>query len=400
MAPGVGQAPPVGEGGPEPGPLVDPALVAGVLPMAGMMAMGMLPLIASALSGLGSGGGSGGGGAAPVAANAGVDGSGVAGGGLSPEAVRALEVLKQLEGVYGEGDPSDPRVRELQQQLGISPGGGSGETARAVRAKRLFQRNAAKAFNNVDNQLVSYMRGLAGSNKVDKKAIVGLVREVNVALAELGPQAYTKAGQQKVHQILTAALRKAHAIVSGGQAKSDDIAGAINRLTKQYLYNIAGRNYTPPKTGTPGTDNLPGGSNPQPADIYRYLVSKYGLTPAQAAGIVGNMKVESGFNTGAYNAREGAIGLCQWLGGRRKNLERYAAAQGKPVSDWKVQVDFMMYELRTNESSAYGHLRGAQTPAAAAAVFDRYYERSDGAARGQRIAYANSVAAAMRNVAV
>ncbi len=169
---------------------------------------------------------------------------------MSPEAARALEVLKQLERVYGEADPSDPKVRELQQQLGISPGKGAG--ARSIRAKQLFQRNAAKAFNNVDNQLVSYMRGLAGSNKVDKKAIVGLVREVNVALAELGPQAYTKAGQQKVHQILTAALQKAHAIVSGGQAKSSDMAGAINRLTKQYLYNIAGKNYTPPTTGGAG----------------------------------------------------------------------------------------------------------------------------------------------------
>ncbi|WP_425295724.1 DUF4226 domain-containing protein, partial [Nocardia abscessus] len=46
---------------------------------------------------------------------------------------------------------------------------------------------------------------MAGSNKVDKKAIMGLVREVNVALAELGPQAYTRAGQRRVHQILTAA---------------------------------------------------------------------------------------------------------------------------------------------------------------------------------------------------
>ncbi|MGK8508995.1 phage tail tip lysozyme [Nocardia asiatica] len=377
---------------------MDPDVVAGVLPMAGMMAMGMLPLIASALSGLGGGGGGAGGGA-PVGSGGGSGGGqAVSGGGLSPEAVRALEVLDQLERVYGQADPSDPKVRELQQQLGISPG--KGEGARSIRAKQLFQRNAAKAFNNVDNQLVSYMRGLAGSNKVDKKAIVRLVREVNVALAELGPEAYTKAGQQKVHQILTAALQKAHAIVSGGQAKSSDIAGAINRLTKQYLYNIAGKNYTPPTGSTGNADNIPGGSNPQPGDIYRYLISKYGLTPAQAAGIVGNMKVESGFNTGAYNPREGAIGLCQWLGGRRQNLERYAASRGKPVTDWKTQVDFMMHELRTNESAAYAHLRGAQTPAAAAAVFDQYYERSSGAARGQRIAYANSIAAAMRNVAV
>ncbi|MBF6470127.1 DUF4226 domain-containing protein, partial [Nocardia beijingensis] len=222
---------------------MDPALVAGVLPMAGMMAMGMLPMIASALAGLGGGGGNGGG-AAPVA-GAGADGSGAAG--MSPEAARAMDVLKQLEGVYGEGEPVDPQARELPQQSGgVS---GSGATTRAVRAKRLFQRNAAKAFNNVDNQLVSYVRGLKGSNKVDKKAIVKLVREVNVALAELGPQAYTKAGQQKVHQILTAALQKAHAIVSGGSATSSDTAAAINRLTKQYLYNIAGRNYTPPTTG-------------------------------------------------------------------------------------------------------------------------------------------------------
>ncbi|WP_157129606.1 DUF4226 domain-containing protein, partial [Nocardia amamiensis] len=219
---------------------MDSGLVGDLLPVAAMaapLALGMLPMIASALAGLGSGGG--GGGAAPVAA----DGGGETGGGLSPEALRALRVLKALEAVYGGGDPSDPQVRELQQQLGVSPGRGAGATSRSVRATRLFQRTAATAFNNLDNQLVAYVRGLAGSNKVDKKAVVGLVREVNVALAELGPQAYTKAGQRKVHQILTAALQKAQSIVSGGSAKSADTAAAINRLTKQYLYNINGKNY-------------------------------------------------------------------------------------------------------------------------------------------------------------
>ncbi|MGK8553110.1 DUF4226 domain-containing protein [Nocardia gipuzkoensis] len=221
---------------------MDGELVGDLLPVAAMaapLALGMLPMIASALAGLGSGGGGGG---APVAADGGS--GGVVGGGMSPEAQRALQVLKALEAVYGGGDPSDPQVRELGRQLGVSPGG-RGATAGSVRATRLFQRTAAKAFNNLDNQLVAYVRGLAGSNKVDKKAVIGLVREVNVALAELGPQAYTKAGQRKVHQILTAALQKAQAIVSGGQAKSADTAAAINRLTKQYLYNIAGKNYKP-----------------------------------------------------------------------------------------------------------------------------------------------------------
>ncbi|BDU01908.1 hypothetical protein IFM12276_49360 [Nocardia sputorum] len=258
MAPRVESAPGRGGGAGreeerEPEPLVDPEVVAGVLPMAGMMAMGMLPMIASALAGLGGGGD--GGGSAPVASGVGSDGSGAVAGGMSPEAARAMDVLKQLEGVYGEGEPVDPQARELPQQSGgVS---GSGATTRAIRAKRLFQRNAAKAFNNVDNQLVSYVQGLKGSNKVDKKAIIKLVREVNVALAELGPQAYTKAGQQKVHQILTAALLKAQSIVSGGSATSSDTAAAINRLTKQYLYNIAGKNYTPP-TGTNGSTGATG----------------------------------------------------------------------------------------------------------------------------------------------
>ncbi|MGO4649944.1 phage tail tip lysozyme, partial [Nocardia sp. 2YAB30] len=197
------------------------------------------------------------------------------------------------------------------------------------------------------------------------------------------------------HQILTAALLKAQAIVSGGQTSATDTANAINRLTAQYLYNIAGKNYT----GTAQSGST-GGQNPQAKDIYQYLISRYGFTPAQAAGILGNMQVESSFNTAAYNSGEGAIGLCQWEGGRRRQLEQFAAAQGKSVTDWRVQVDFMMSELGGGESSAYSYIRSAQTPAAAAAYFDQYYERSSGAARGQRMANANQIAQAMASVAV
>ncbi len=127
-----------------------------------------------------------------------------------------------------------------------------------------------------------------------------------------------------------------------------------------------------------------GGQKVQAKQIYNYLISKYHLTPAQAAGILGNMQVESGLNTGALNSAEGAIGLCQWEGGRRTALEQYAASQGKPVTDWQVQVDFMMKEMGGSESGAYSMLKSATTPAQAAAIFDQYFERSSGSARGQR----------------
>ncbi|WP_328404196.1 C40 family peptidase [Nocardia sp. NBC_00403] len=197
--------------------------------------MATLPMIASALAGLGGGG---------QGANGGGDGGGeTTDSGLSPESERALKVLELLAEVYGKGEATSPEVKAIRKELGVNPG--KGETANAVRARQMFQRNAATAFENVDNQFFRYITGLAGNNKVDKKAVLALLREVNVALAQLGPQAYTKQGQQKVRQILTAALQKAHTVVSAGQSNSNDAANAINQLTNLYLYNISGQNYTP-----------------------------------------------------------------------------------------------------------------------------------------------------------
>ncbi|MBF6351361.1 MULTISPECIES: C40 family peptidase [Nocardia] len=230
-------------------------------PMALMAGAGLLPILGSALAGL-LGGGSGGG--QPAAE-----------GQMSPEAQKALEALDLLAEVYGDGPTDDPQVKKLREELGLteessdgsSPGstGASGETARMVKARQLFQKNAATAFNNLDNQLANYIKRLAGDNSVDKKAVTSLIREVNVALAELGPQAYTKEGQQKVREILTRALKKAHGIVSGGQTNANETAAAIDKLTNQYLYNIAGQDV--PKgymnlggTGGGGTTVGAGGS--------------------------------------------------------------------------------------------------------------------------------------------
>jgi hypothetical protein len=129
--------------------------------------------------------------------------------------------------------------------------------------------------------------------------------------------------------------------------------------------------------------------------MYKYLIEKHGFTPEQAAGILGNLQVESGFDTGAYNPNEGAIGLAQWLGGRRENLEAFAAGRPGGVTSWKNQIDFMVHELNGSEKGALNRLKATGSAGDAAAVFDQYYERSSGAARGQRIANANSIASSM-----
>ncbi|MFD0364595.1 DUF4226 domain-containing protein, partial [Nocardia sp. GCM10030253] len=219
--PGTASPPPVvpqARHEPAPEPLIDPDLVEKALPvaaMAGTMAMTALPMIASALAGLFSGGGNGSGGTAPTE-GATTEGQ------LSPESQRAMEVLKLLAKVYGDDETTDPEVNAIRKELGVTPKTrtGTGKTSVSIKARRLYQATAATAFNNLDNQLANYVTKLAGTNKVDKKAVLGLIREVNVALAELGTQAYTKQGQQKVRQILTAALQKAQSIVSGGNTNA------------------------------------------------------------------------------------------------------------------------------------------------------------------------------------
>ncbi|WP_067884324.1 phage tail tip lysozyme [Nocardia vaccinii] len=131
--------------------------------------------------------------------------------------------------------------------------------------------------------------------------------------------------------------------------------------------------------------------------IYDYLYQHYGpgtkmgLTSAQIAGILGNMQVESSFNTSAWNSGEGALGLSQWEGGRLSALRAFAASRHTVASDLNTQLDFLMSELNGNESGALAQLKAANSPEAAAAAFDQYYERSSGSSRGTRMADAQNI---------
>jgi hypothetical protein len=64
-----------------------------------------------------------------------------------------------------------------------------------------------------------------------------------------------------------------------------------------------------------------------------------GYTPAQAAGIVGNLQAESGQNIDPTIVNEiGASGIAQWLGGRLDNLQAYDPATGEIVPNTEVQA--------------------------------------------------------------
>jgi hypothetical protein len=113
--------------------------------------------------------------------------------------------------------------------------------------------------------------------------------------------------------------------------------------------------------------------------VWNYLLEA-GFTDEQAAGIMGNLQQEHGFQTSGD-------GLAQWMGGRRARL----MSMSNPFS-LKTQLDFL---VKVELAGSYSHVRTAlercATVEAATRVFCDRYERPGIPVMGKRIAYAHSI---------
>ena len=87
--------------------------------------------------------------------------------------------------------------------------------------------------------------------------------------------------------------------------------------------------------------------------IWNFLKYK-GLSDAAAAGVLGNIQAESGFNPAIqeYATGEG-YGLIQWSFSRRDALEAAAAARGVEVSDLQFQLEYL-WEESLDPNTSYG----------------------------------------------
>lgn len=134
----------------------------------------------------------------------------------------------------------------------------------------------------------------------------------------------------------------------------------------------------------PNPANTPPGSQSEAERrAFDYFVSE-GYTPAQAAGIVGNLVRESNLNPNAINPNDAgygrdSIGLAQWNRERLTNLQGFAATQGTNYRDFDTQLKFINHELRGSgangggsERSAYNRLVQTNTPGASAVAFTSY----------------------------
>ena len=73
---------------------------------------------------------------------------------------------------------------------------------------------------------------------------------------------------------------------------------------------------------------------------------KAGYSPIATAGVMGNIKHESGFVFDSIEAGNSiGYGLVQWSFGRRTALENFAASRGKNKADPEIQLEFLLAEL-------------------------------------------------------
>ena len=125
--------------------------------------------------------------------------------------------------------------------------------------------------------------------------------------------------------------------------------------------------------------------------VMKFLIDK-GLTIAGAAGVAGNMKIESDFNTGAVGDNGTSYGLCQWHLSRKDELDNFAEEVAGDVSDPQIQLDFLWQDLNR---SSYGNLlsllQSTDDPREAAQQFGAQYERP-AVVQVQRLDYAEQFA--------
>lgn len=169
----------------------------------------------------------------------------------------------------------------------------------------------------------------------------------------------------------------------GNQADTETAAGrekassALGELLQRKVGG-GGFSFAPPAS----VQQQPQAQQPQisaDGSIIRQGLIERGLPAHVADGFVMNFQDESGLNPG-INERNpivagsrGGFGLAQWTGPRRRQLEAFAAQQGKPVSDPNVQMDFLMTELQGSErGAAQAILAAPDAGSAGAAIVNRF----------------------------
>jgi murein DD-endopeptidase MepM/ murein hydrolase activator NlpD len=171
------------------------------------------------------------------------------------------------------------------------------------------------------------------------------------------------------------ALRKLDAKYKNSQEKgswSDKAIAFVSGIVNSDLARsiLGSKNVENPDISSKKTDS----DESDHKKIITFLKNK-GLTTSQAAGIAGNLSVESSFNPQALGDNGTSYGLAQWHGPRFDKLKAWATKHSKDYTSVDGQLEYLWWELKNTERRAYEQLIKQTNPKDAALVFAKYFER-------------------------
>lgn len=115
--------------------------------------------------------------------------------------------------------------------------------------------------------------------------------------------------------------------------------------------------YTPSAATSMDIPSLTGKENAE--KIWNYLTGQGGLSPEQAAGVMGNLAQESGYNPNSIEGNSVGFGIIQWSFGRRDALETAAKSAGIAASDLGFQLKYMTQEAESTQLIDFHNLFSA-----------------------------------------
>lgn len=135
--------------------------------------------------------------------------------------------------------------------------------------------------------------------------------------------------------------------------------------------------------------------------LMQSLMADYGLTPAQAAGFVGNLAHESGgFGTlqevkPLIPGSRGGYGYAQWTGPRRRAFEAWTQQNNLDPTSFDANYGFLRHEIdNTPEGAFMARLRSANDVQQAAQAVEKGYLRPGIPHSESRVKWANRALAA------
>ena len=219
----------------------------------------------------------------------------------------------------------------------------------AVSPDYSFDSNNIQALREIDKHLVRQFNKKSGGNSSS-----GLI-EHNAELQDLADFEYQD-------RVAKAALDKRTENLRPVKTKDRAVTGFNNMMSTIETF---GKRFFSDNSSNEKISDVEAKKNGM--YVMSRLIKELGLTSTQAAGIVGNLFLESNLDPKAVGSDGKGSGIAQWTWKDRKDIFKYGSKDGTwkgtgkdpHQTDLKTQTDFLIWELNnTHKDSVTNRLRG------------------------------------------